>query len=68
MARLVVAVAIVAAIAATILLISLGLRVGVRKGDRVIGEMDLEQQGLQRIAFVLLIALVLYVAVVGGSS
>jgi len=67
MARLVLAVMILAALAAGVAAIVLGLRAAVLEGDRRVKETQMEREGLSRIAFVLLIALMIYAAFAGGT-
>lgn len=67
MARLVLAVFIVAALAAGVVVIALGVRAVVQEGDRRVKEATMGTEALSRIAFILLMALILYVAITGGQ-
>lgn len=71
MARLTLALLMVAALVGAVALIGMGLRSLVRQGkqaDRAIQEAPMEAEGLRRLAFFLLIALILYVAATGGNG
>ena len=68
MARLILAVFMVAALAAAVLVIALGVRAVAREGDRRVREATMKSESLSRIAFALLLALILYVAVTGGQG
>lgn len=67
MARLVLAIFIVAAISIGVLVIALGVRALAVEGDRKIREATMGRESLSRIAFMLLLALILYVAITGGQ-
>lgn len=66
MARLVIAALLSAAFAAVVAAALAGVRISGPKRMQLL-EAEMEREGLQRVAFVLLIALILYVAVTGGQ-
>ncbi len=68
MARVILAVLIVAALAGMVWIVASGLRLAAREGHTKLREADMGSESLSRIAFVLLMALMLYVAVTGGST
>lgn len=71
MARLVLVLLTLAAVIGAVALIGLGLRSIVRQGqaaDRAIQETPMESEGLRRLAFFLLMALIVYVAATGGNG
>lgn len=68
MARLILAGLIVAALAVAVWIVSSGLRLAVRAGPSKLREADMGSESLSRIAFALLMALILYVALTGGST
>lgn len=67
MARLVIAVFVVAAFAAATWLVLAGVKGAVKAGDRKVREATMGSETLSRIAFALLMALILYVAITGGQ-